>query len=171
MGRSFWTGHAPAIKLRVMELLDYTADCAILPRINCRGFDDAIRLLVERLVTAGVVTEPDPVVAEILHRESEGSTAIGGGLAIPHARHRCVERIQLATATLTEPLAVATEDGQPLDVVILIVGPLGDPRQMLRILARLARLVKHSAFLDELRGCTSAAAVREVIVTAEKRLA
>ena len=46
-----------------------------------------------------------------------------------------------AVATLEQPLAIPAEDRQPVDVVILLVGPLGDPRQMLRILARLARLV------------------------------
>ena len=154
-----------------MKLLDYTQESGLLPALECRDRTEAIRRLVAGLVEAGTVAEPELLVEEILLREQEGSTAIGGGLSIPHARFKSVQRVQLAVATLATPLEILTEDGRPVDVIILIVGPVGDPRQMLRVLARLARLVKQGTFLDDLRAASTPAAMLEVIGVAEGRYA
>ena len=168
--RSGHVGFGP-LTFRFMKLLDYTQESGLLPALECRDRTEAIRRLVAGLVASGTVAEPDLLVEEILLREQEGSTAIGGGLSIPHARFRSVQRVQLAVATLTTPLEILSEDGRPVDVIILIVGPVGDPRQMLRVLARLARLVKQGTFLDDLRAASTPAGMLEVIGAAEGRYA
>ena len=116
-----------------MRLLDYTADSGILPRLECQDRTEVIRLLVDGLVSAGSISEPEKLVEEILRREAEGSTAIGGGLTIPHTRYALAE--------------------------------------MLRILARLARLVKHDDFLATLRAAATADEILAAIGDAERRYA
>jgi PTS system nitrogen regulatory IIA component len=96
-----------------------------------------------------------------MRRESEGSTAIGGGLVIPHARFKGLDQVHIGVATLRQPLQLPAEDGQPVDVTILLLGPGHDTRQMLRVLARLARLVKRDAFLTGLREADSPARLRD----------
>ena len=71
-------------------------------------------------------------------------------------------------ATLDEPLDMGASDGRPVDVVMLSVGPLRDPRGMLRVLARLARLVKQKAFLDSLRGCDEPQEMLAAVKAAEQ---
>ncbi len=114
-------------------------------------------MLAEGLAQGGEITDVGPLVQEVMRREGEGSTAIGGGLVIPHARFSGVPEVRIAVATLAEPLDIPSEDGRLVDVVILLVGPKEDPRQMLRVLARLARLVRNGSFLDGLRNATDAA--------------
>jgi len=143
-----------------MKLLDYTTTRGFLPHVKCDSVQDAVTRLVGVLAEEGEVADAGSVVAEVMRREAEGSTAIGGGLVIPHARHAAVPEVRVAVATLAEPLAVPSEDGRPVDVVILLVGPDGDPRQMLRVLARLARAVKSTTFLEGLRQAGEAAALR-----------
>jgi mannitol/fructose-specific phosphotransferase system IIA component (Ntr-type) len=123
--------------------------------------------LVDVLAADQYVTDADRLVAEIMRRETEGSTSLGSGLAIPHARFDSVREVRLAAATLVEPVPGTDPEVPPVDVVILLVGPREDPRQMLRILARLARLVKRPGFLDELRAAGDAAAMRRVLADAE----
>jgi PTS system fructose-specific IIC component len=140
--------------MKAMKLQDYTTDSGFLPHVKFTTIREAVTSLVGALAADGEVTDKDSVVAEVMRREAEGSTAIGGGLVIPHARHAAVPEVRMAVATLAEPLDIPSEDGCPVDVVILLVGPDGDPRQMLRVLARLARIVKSdrfSEFLDALR--------------------
>ncbi len=134
-----------------MELLDYTTPAGFLPRLECKDLDDVIDRLVQVLVAAGAVGDPAGLTAEIRRREQETSTAIGGGLAVPHARFPAVKTLRLAAATLAPPLEIPAADDQPVDVVVLIVGPVGDSRLMLRVLARLARLVHQGRFLADLR--------------------
>lgn len=149
-----------------MKLLDYTTTRGFLPHVKCASVREAVARLVDVLAQEGALADPADVVAEVMRREAEGSTAIGGGLVIPHARCAAVPAVRVAVATLAEPLAVPSEDGQPVDVVILLVGPAGDPRQMLRVLARLARAVKADDFRDGLRAAGEAASLREAFARA-----
>ena len=134
-----------------MNLSDYTIDHGFLPRLDCGDVKATVAKLVERLAREGEVESPDELVQEVMRRENEGSTAIGGGLVIPHARFPGVRRVRIAVATLAEALHISSEDGHPVDIVILLVGPQNDPRQMLRVLARLARLVRQDEYLNGLR--------------------
>lgn len=134
-----------------MKLLDYTIEMGFLPHIKCGSIQAAVGVMVDRLAVVGETADPEGLKAEIMRREEEGSTAIGGGLVIPHARFRGISKVRVVVATLAEPLPLPAADGVPVDVVILLVGPAGDPRQMLRVLARLARLVRQESFLDSLR--------------------
>ncbi len=150
-----------------MKLLDYTTDNGFLPHIKCTSVDEAVAQLVEVLETSGAVTDGKNLAVEVMRREREGSTAIGGGLVLPHARHQGVKSMKVAVATLAEPLDIPSEDHQPVDIVILLVGPAHDPRLMLWVLARLARLVKNRDFLDDLRGAETGVDLRKVFAMAD----
>jgi len=156
--------------LRNMNLLDYTMETGFLPKIKCESVEAAVTLLVEQLASSFQPVDRQALVAEILRREAEGSTAIGGGLVIPHARFTGVPKARVGVATLAEPLPVQSTDGLPVDVVILLVGPQDDPRQMLRVLARLARLVKQDKFLDSLRQASDAFGLRAAFSQVESPL-
>ncbi|MBU8871204.1 MAG: PTS sugar transporter subunit IIA [Gemmatimonadales bacterium] len=158
----FWTAGTPVVTIVAMKLLDYTTESGFIPNIKCGDVAAAVSRLVEGLAADGQVIDSTALVDEIMRREEEGSTAIGGGLVIPHARSKNVQQVRVAVATLADPIPVPAEDDRPVDVVILLVGPDGDPRLMLRVLARLARLVKHSSFLDSLREAESAEDLRAV---------
>lgn len=150
-----------------MNLMNYTMETGFLPKIKCDSVEAAVTQLVERLLSSGSTADRSALVREILRREEEGSTAIGGGLVIPHARFAGIEKAQVAVATLNDPLVIDTVDGVPVDVVILLIGPQNDPRQMLRVLARLARLVKQDDFLDSLRRASDGPALRTAFSQAE----
>ncbi len=151
-----------------MKLLDYTPASGLLPRLKCTDWSSTIERLVATLVDVGSVSDAAGLVAEIEERELKGSTAIGGGLAIPHARFAAVDRVQIVFSTLARPIDIPAEDDKPVDVVILLVGPLGDPRLILRVLARLARLVKSGDFVEALRSAADPDAMRAVIARAEQ---
>jgi len=134
-----------------MQLMDYTVPGGFLPRLDCGSVTEVVARLVDRLVTGGDIGSAEDLVREVMRRENEGSTAIGGGLIIPHARFSGVREVRITVATLADPVDIPSEDGRPVDIVILLVGPDGDPRRMLRVLARLARLARQESFLQGLR--------------------
>ena len=154
-----------------MRLLDYTTNNGFLPHIKCASVGEAVGRLVAELESTGAVTDGRSLATDVMRREHEGSTAIGGGLVIPHARHSGVKNVRVALATLAAPLDIPAEDNQPVDIVILLVGPQADPRQMLWVLARLARLVKNSKFLNDLRGATAAKDLRQIFLEADEQRA
>ena len=150
-----------------MKLLDYTTDNGFLPHIKCTSVDEAVTQLVGALENSGAVTNGLDLAQEIMRREQDGSTAIGGGLVIPHARHLGVKSMKVAVATLSQPLDIPSDDDLPVDIVILLVGPAQDPRLMLWVLARLARLVKNSDFLNDLREAQTGSDLRKVFARAD----
>ncbi len=154
-----------------MKLVDYTTEGAFLPRLECHDRAELMRLLVSALVASLGLKEPEALVEEILRREEESSTSVGEGLALPHARFAGVDRVHLALATLVTPLAPDPDgdDALPVDVVILIVGPRDDPRQMLRVLARLTRLVRSGQLLSALRKAESPDDLRDALAETESR--
>ena len=116
-----------------MKLVDYTKESTFLPRVQCADRDTVVDALVGALVAANGLGDAASLTREVLRREEEGSTAIGQGLAIPHARHAGADGIHLAVATLAEPLPgdPDADDDQPIDVVILLVGrAAADPGAM-----------------------------------------
>ncbi|MFT7699857.1 MAG: PTS system nitrogen regulatory IIA component [Candidatus Krumholzibacteriia bacterium] len=144
-----------------MNLLDYTIETGFLPQLKCESLTEVVADLVAPLAAAGEAANPDALVAEVMRRELEGSTAVGGGLVIPHARMLQVSSLRIVLGTIATPLDLAAGDKRAVDVAILLVGPLGDSRQMLRVLARLARLVKDAQFLDTLRVAQSSGILRD----------
>jgi PTS system fructose-specific IIC component len=146
-----------------MKLIDYTTTAGLLPRLQCQSLEEVVTRLVASLAATGTVNDREQLISDVLARERETATAIGGGLAIPHARSAAVTRLQMAVATLAEPLDLSAEDQRPVDLVVLIVGPLHLQRQMLQLLARLARLVKDTSFLAALRRAEDAATMARIL--------
>ena len=72
-----------------MRLSEFLVEGALIHDLKAASKEDAIRALVGKLVEVGRVLEKDAedISRAIMKRESLGSTAIGGGVAIPHARH------------------------------------------------------------------------------------
>jgi len=149
-----------------MILSDYTIPGGFLPRLECDTIAVVVHRLVERILEGASPATAAELSREVMRRESEGSTAIGGGLIIPHARFHGITEARIAVATLAQAVDIPSEDGQPVDIVILLIGPEGDPRQMLRVLARLARLVRQDSFLQSLRHAETPAGLRAAFAKA-----
>lgn len=76
---------------------------------------------------------------ELMARERLGSTALGEGVAIPHCRIPC-EAIHAACLTLAEPVDYDAIDGEPVDLIFILIVPPEENSAHLELLAELARL-------------------------------
>lgn len=84
-----------------------------------------IRFLAEWLVAENQLPngELEPIVSQVLRRESLGSTGVGGELALPHGASPAIERPALVVGRLVTPLDWDSIDGEPVRVVCLSIGP------------------------------------------------
>ncbi len=155
-----------------MKLADYTTEASFLPRVECRDRAELLRRLVAALNQTLGLPDPEALVREILRREDEGTTAVGQGLSLPHARFSGLTGVHLAVATLATPISPDAdgEDDTPIDVVILIVGPREDPRQLLRVLVRITRLVRAGELLPALRAGITAEDLAQALSDTDSRL-
>jgi PTS system nitrogen regulatory IIA component len=115
---------------------------------------DKKKLLAELARKAGVIVDmlPERVLAELLKREELGSTGMGGGVAIPHARFEQVRKPLGILVRLRKPLDFDAVDGEPVDIVFLLLLPKGAPAgDQLGALAAIARELRNPATTQALR--------------------
>ena len=122
----------------------------------------ATRLLAQRLVAAGRVSDLDGFLADVTAREEQMPTGLEGGIGIPHARSPHVTEPSLAFGRTGVGVDFGAEDG-PAHLIFLIAAPSDGGADHMTILAALARRLVHASFREALSNVTDAAAAAELI--------
>lgn len=113
--------------------------------------------------------DPNAIVETIAERERLGSTGFGNGVAIPHGKVEGLKRIYAMVVRLAEPIDYKAIDGQPVDMVFLLLSPPDAGAEHLKALAAVSRLVRHGPTLEKLRGARSRDAFAAVLMGADER--
>lgn len=103
------------------------------------------------------------VVAGLAGREELGSTALGQGVAIPHARLTGLARARVAFVRLHTAIPFAAPDGKPVSSLLILLVPEEATDAHLELLAQAANMFCAKAFRDRLNACTSAPEVLEAL--------
>lgn len=114
--------------------------------------EDVMRELVDALINSGDIQKRyrNKLVEALMARESLGSTAIGQGIAIPHAKSDCVEKLVAAFGISKKGVDFDSLDGEPAHIFFLLVAPQDSAGPHLKALARISRLLKDKYFRDSL---------------------
>lgn len=153
-------------EVRVWHLADHVAKNAIECDARPPNRLTAIRALVDAIVRSCPEVKPEAAMRAILRRESQGSTALGNEVAIPHARLAGLPSTRVAIARLAEPMRWR-KGGEPVRFVFLILTPLETPIDQSRALMRVARLVRDEVMFARLTEAPSPEAMLEVIKAAD----
>jgi PTS system nitrogen regulatory IIA component len=114
-------------------------------------------------IAASVHIAADVLAAEIIRRDELGSTGIGGGVSIPHARFREVRKPYGFLVRLRQPIPFQAIDGKPVDIVFLLALPAADQLEQLNALAAVARKLRDPGTVRRLREAPTAAALYQAI--------
>ena len=145
-----------------MPLTDLVAPNAILPALKVNNKKQALQELAARAAVLTGLNER--AIFEILmQREKLGSTAVGNGIAIPHGKMPNLTRLFGLFARLDRPVDFEALDGQPVDLIFLLLAPEGAGADHLKALARVARLLRDAAVAHKLRASQDAEALYAVL--------
>jgi PTS system nitrogen regulatory IIA component len=100
---------------------------------------------------------------QLLQRERLGSTGIGRGVAIPHARVPGIKKITGVFARLDHAIDFDAVDDEPVDLVFMLLAPEGEGADHLKALARIARVFRDSSNTAKIRGSRNPAAIFTVL--------
>jgi PTS system nitrogen regulatory IIA component len=103
--------------------------------------------------------ESSEVLTKLLQRERLGSTGVGYGVAVPHARLRGLDRMRGVFVRLETPVEFAAVDDQPVDLVFALLAPAYARSEHLRALARVSRVLRQADLREQLRQARSADAI------------
>lgn len=122
---------------------------------------DKTQLLQELANRAAVATSLDAsaIFTALQGRENLGSTGLGKGFALPHARLQALKAPYALFARLARPIDFAAIDEQPVDIVILLLTQADGGNQHLATLAAVSRPMREAAFVQKLRQAPDAAAL------------
>ncbi len=151
------------ISVLLTELL--TPD-RIQPGIAARDKRGVLRELAHALV-ANVGGDAAQVLAAVEEREAVLSTGIGFGVAIPHGRAASVPSLAVVAGVAPTPIPFNAVDGEPVRLFFLIVGPESAAGQHVKVLGRIARLVRREAVRDALLAAPTPAAFHAILMEAE----
>jgi PTS system nitrogen regulatory IIA component len=113
--------------------------------------------------------DPTKIADAIAERERLGSTGFGGGVAIPHGKLADVERIYGLVVRMAQPIDYKALDGEPVDLIFMLLSPPDAGAEHLKALAAISRLVRNTATVEKLRGARTRDALAAVLLGADER--
>jgi PTS system nitrogen regulatory IIA component len=153
-----------------MILNDLLTPDAVLAGLKANGKKQALQDIAAR--ASAVVGLPERDIFEtLLQRERLGSTGIGDGIAIPHGRSTALERLRGLFVRLDKPIDFEALDGQPVDILFVLLAPEGAGADHLKALARVARVLRDRATLERVRGAHDAAAIYAILTESAQKAA
>jgi PTS system nitrogen regulatory IIA component len=145
-----------------MPLTDVVAPDAVIPALKVNGKKQALQELAAR--AAQISGQNERLVFEtLMQREKLGSTGVGNGVAIPHGKLPKLNQLFGLFARLDRPVDFEALDGQPVDLIFLLLAPEGAGADHLKALARVARLLRDSDVARKLRESRDAEAIYAVL--------
>jgi nitrogen PTS system EIIA component len=145
-----------------MPLTDLLTPQAVMPALKVNSKKQALQELAAR--AAALCGRSDREVLDVLaQRERLGSTGIGNGIAIPHGKLPKLERLFGVFARLERPVDFEALDGQPVDLLFLLLAPEAAGADHLKALARVARLLRDAEVARKLRESRDAEAIYAVL--------
>jgi PTS system nitrogen regulatory IIA component len=136
---------------------------AVLASLKASGKKALLAELASRAAAVFALDERR-LFDRLLERERLGSTGIGGGIAIPHARMASLAKPVGLFARLAHPIDFDAIDERPVDIVFLLAAPEGAGADHLKALARVSRLLRDRPLVDKLRATENAEALYALLV-------
>jgi PTS system nitrogen regulatory IIA component len=133
-----------------MELADILSEESVLVCSGLKTKSDVLRKLAER---AAEVTRGDAgqIFEALSDREALGSTGLGNGIAIPHGKLAGLHGVTAVFMRLDTPIEFESVDDQPVDLMMMLLAPIGAGADHLKALARVARLLRSEDTVEALR--------------------
>ncbi len=145
-----------------MDLSDLIAPEAIFPELKPKSKKQALQLVAQRAARLTGLEERI-ILDTLLQRERLGSTGIGRGIAVPHGRVPGLQRIVSLFARLEEPIEFEALDGDPVDLIFLLLAPEHAGADHLKALARISRLLRETDLIERLRASRDRASIYSVL--------
>jgi nitrogen PTS system EIIA component len=145
-----------------MDFRDLISRDGIFPAMRAKTKKQAIEELAEIAASKAKLDSRD-VFDTLLRRERLGSTGVGRGIAIPHARMASAQATTCIFARLAEPIPFDAPDNEPVDLVFLLLAPEHAGADHLKALARISRLARDPATTERLRSAKTADAIYAIL--------
>lgn len=146
-----------------MQIGDILDRSAIALRVKAADKRQALAVIAD-FAGRNFALDSGEVLDALAEREQAGSTGVGHGVAVPHARMEGLSRMRGVFVRLEQPVAFDAVDDQPVDLIFALFAHANAGSEHLRALARVSRLLRHPALRQQLRKAQTADALHALLV-------
>jgi mannitol/fructose-specific phosphotransferase system IIA component (Ntr-type) len=153
-----------------MKFEDFICFEAAIPQLQSGDRNGVIEELVNSLDNTGKLQKGSTksIIKAIIKREDEASTGLGRGVAIPHVKHKAVDKI-IATVGLSESgIDFFALDKLPVHSVILMISPLDEPDKHLQAMENIFKHLQVEKFRKFLRQCRNQEQIKDLLIEADE---
>jgi len=152
-------------------IADHLGEGHIIPELSGDTKVAVLREMCEVACRDGDSPTHEQALSAMLEREALGSTGIGDGVAIPHAKIPDLDELRIVLGLSRKGVEFDASDGAPVHLLFLIAAPVASKsRDHLQVLARLARMVRAPGFRTEAMELGSQAAIQHLVARMEREM-
>ena len=145
-----------------MNINDMLSDKSLMVNFEASSKINVFNELA-KLAEKDIKIDPQALVEALTRREKLGSTAVGNGIAIPHANCPDIDKPKVFVALLSNSLDFNANDDQPVDIIFLLLAPNNNGSEHLQALALVSRILRNKELTTKLRGCKNTESAFAVI--------
>ena len=138
-----------------MELTDLITPDHVIARMRATSKKQALQELARRSAEVSGLEQRE-IFDILLERERLGTTGIGRGIAIPHGKHDRLKGLVGVFARIDKAIDFDAVDGEPVDLLFLLLAPPSAGADHLKALAKVSRTLRDQTICTQLRGCEDA---------------
>ncbi len=153
-----------------MKITDFLKEDCVIIGLKNRSKEGAINELLTLLEERGYIRNKKNIFETIMEREKLGSTGIGQGIAIPHAKTDQIDNLVGALGISKHGVDFDSLDGEFVYIIFLVLAPTESIGNHLKALAKIARLLKDKVFRNALRNSKDAKEAIKTIMEDEEKL-
>ncbi len=154
-----------------MKITDFLSKASVANDLKAGSKVEVINEMITLMVESGGIPKKDKlkVVEALLAREALGSTAIGQGIAIPHAKSDAVSQLVAVLGVSKKGVNFDSLDGEPAYIFFLLIAPIDSAGPHLKALARVSRLLKDKFFRDSLKNTKTSKEIIDLVAQEDAR--
>jgi fructose-specific phosphotransferase system IIA component len=152
---SFFISLCPGKVKGIVKISDFVNGRLVETHLKSRTKEEVLREIVDQIYACKRIKDKKQVLNQILEREKQGSTGIGNGIAIPHARIEDLKEAVLFVGLSKRGINFASVDGSPVRLIVLFLTPLLESGLHLKILSGISMLLNNKVLIEQLMRCST----------------
>ena len=154
-----------------MKLSDLICKAAVISDCEATDRNGVIRELIQSLADHGEVKPEnvETIARSTIARENQGSTGFGKGVAVPHVKHACIEKMTATIGRSSRGVDFAALDRAPVYTIVMLLSPASAPERHLAAMERIFRYLQKERFRRFLRQAETSEAIVDVILEADEQ--
>lgn len=146
-----------------MQLVNVLKENLVFLDFEAEDKEQAIEKFIHALEETGCIKEPEALKDALFEREKLGTTGIGGGIALPHARSSAIKELTVALFRSDKGIDFKSIDNRPVKLAFILLAPISSGGAYLKLLATISRLLRSDDFKQSLIDAKDAAEVIQIV--------